>query len=278
MVWKLPDSNLGHAKAEYWFKKAREEAYFAKGFMINVPHKNAVLVAVSTPESTRAYNAAFSMATPQPIQFPEWFFYDCYWYGGLASLNLAGITQHRFTQHHPERTPKMYELLDHLWAERRVTPDRWRQQYAYMHRGMYMDSFRRMLVDLQVPVWVELCCGRSLWEYMGLDLYAKVFAQGMRPPPEEAWYMLNCRPDVWPINRHEYYPEEWYLICHHLISYGQRFSITESQIVTVNNPYVLHHRIPGDPMNQARMAVWEQELGSGIPNTTKGKGKGKARL
>ena len=205
---------------------------------------------------------------------PEWYYYDCYWYVGLASLNLAGISQQRFTAHHPEVAPKLYEFLDRWWAELGDTNGRWRQKYAFIHQGLYMDSFRGMLVDLHVPAWTELSICRSVWEYKGLDLFAKVFAHGMRPD-EEAWFMLNCRPDVYPTERQEFAPEQWYLLCDHLISYGQKYSISQSQITTVDNPYVFALHFPSDPTVQSRLAVWEQELASGIPNN-QGKGKGKA--
>jgi hypothetical protein len=172
-----------------------------------------ILLVQSTPESSRVSNDNQRQYDTQGVvDNPHWLYWECWWFQGMAFMNLYGITDRR---HQGRRLPeKLGALIDG------VLMPAWRAEYCIIRQGYFLQSLRRLLREgMSAHNWAELTCGFSLYEYRALDLYIRILSAGMPPPQEEAWYLLNT--EVAPHQRQFYQPTDWWEF-KHLQSYGQR--------------------------------------------------------
>ena len=91
--------------------------------------------------------------------------------------------------------------------------------------GYFRDSLRTLLRKVfNCHFLHEVSVGTSWQSYLGLDMYSLFMSVGMRPPTQEAWYLLNS--EYPPLHREVLYPEDWYKY-KTLRSIGQRDRINE---------------------------------------------------
>ena len=224
-------------QAQEWgvsIQEAQEYAAHVQGagkyFAIAVafPYANAargvdhgVVVAVSTPESTRYENMHHaSDAAGQVFQQSSWTKYDVWVFKNMNLLNFSGIHS---AEHGGERMGQLDEFLDREYPQ-----SQWRQKYLLTVGGQTCrHGLRTMLADIGVRIWLELEFGTSWRGYRCLDAYVALLFPGMPPPPTCAWYVLNHA--VSPQRRRLYFPDDWYH-CHDWLSIGQRPSMQEWQV------------------------------------------------
>lgn len=232
--WGMQPADFDAAKE--WYALVTQNKYWTKAKMIPLPIDgiSGLLVVMSTKESNKAFHDSVSKnANHCMVTDPEWLYFAVYWYPGLALWNIAGLMDPKYVV---SETPRPLWCLLETIFQKRGNPN-WRQQYCTMDHGAYHDSFRTLLLDIGVKVWVELTTGLSYQQFRALDAYCKTFAAGVAAPTEESWYLLNTEV-MPPIERRQLWAEEWYY-CTHWRSWGQRQSITEHDLVDNREKYAL---------------------------------------
>jgi len=228
VTWGLPPSMFAQA-LEYTNKLAQQK-YYAKNFLFEyqMGDQPGIVCACSTKESNRQYQHDVQLnARGGMITKPEFFFYEVWYFVGLALFNFAGMTDPEYDGQKVEQS--LEGILD--GAFRVKGNAHWRREYCHLDAGgEYEAVLRRVLHEgLGIPILLEIVCGISMWGYNCLDAYVKVLTQGMPSPTQEAWYILNSEfgKDARPTD-----PEDWYG-CRHWLSKGQRGSISCTTLIDI---------------------------------------------
>ncbi len=219
--WGCPPEMRDQVKA--YREKLVNESYFATALKMPMTWQgvNGIMLAVSSPQSTAVSKENARIAAAGGIiTEPEWLYYEVWWFAGLAFLNWAGILETKFQGH--QLSMLLGDFIDGVCLQKGMAD--WKERYCRIGHGFYRQSLRELLVSLGIVTWAELTCGLSWRGYAALDVYLRVFAGGMAPPEEEAWYLLNT--EYAPQHRQLYNPEYWYM-CKFWQSFGQRPCIAE---------------------------------------------------
>ena len=279
-TWGMPPDML--AEARMWYANLQQNSYFSKAFMVPWSMPGAtpqeqipgMLVAVSTPESTRAFKASVSQNQEgaRIVDDPEWLYFQVYWYPRLSMLNFKGLTDHAYPPTSMQQP--LGEILAGMCRVKGI--ENWKNKYCIMDHGLYHESLRRLLRDLGIHNWLEITTDISWQGYRALDAYLKVFSGGMAPPAEEAHFLLNVASG--PKCREHLQPEDWYM-CREWRSVGQKESISEHALVDVRarTAMVLSGLARNCPQASARVAriLGHIEVGA---KGMKGVGEGKSRF
>jgi len=210
--WNLPEAE--YPKGQDWYDTVMFGSYFATGlkfpFVLN--GVSGMLLAVSTPESNRLYQQNDAdIKAGLVITQPYWLKYNVFFYKGLALGNWAGIKDPLYQE---KQLPGDFEcFLNRVFMSPwLVKPGpRWKSVYCMVSGGIaggdFLASLRQLLVSLGIRTWLELTCGYSKSRYRCLDMYVRFFANGVPPPTEEAWYILNLEVPI--LARWKPVPELW---------------------------------------------------------------------
>ena len=174
---------------------------------------SGILLAVSTPESIRAYKA--SIAQNQRggmITEPDWLYYGVYWFAGLCMFNFAGLSDPQYEGR--ELPGNLGMLLEQECSAEGIDFS----EYVNITRGTYYESFRYLLRDVGVFKHLQITTCMSCNAFRGLEAYLTVF-EGIAPPAQEAHFRLNT--EYAPADRQLLYPSDWYR-CKVWHSVGQR--------------------------------------------------------
>jgi len=247
--WGLPRDEEGIQLTVDWLNHVSRHSYFSTALMVPFTFKEqpGILMALSNGDSTtrmRENHAQYEEGAV--ITEPHWLLYDLWWYPGMALLNFAGIRQSAYQGHSLGKN--LGELLQEVLPAKGMP--QWRQRYCIIHHGYYLESLRKLLREaFHVYNWVELTSGYSYREFRALDLYVRVVSQGMQPPAEEAWYLLNVSGP--PLKRWVPSPEDWWRYAD-LRSIGQRPCIAEWVLELTG--------VLATPQTQRRINVLQQHL------------------
>ena len=207
-----------------------------------------MMYAQSTAEGTRVFNAGMAANSRREVYADvDWYYYETYWYPGLALMNIAGLRS-------SEHTPMGY--LGEVLAQATGRGD-FRSLYCMLTHGLYRDGLRRCLTDLGIAMWVEFTSGISWRGYRVLDLYVAYAGANLPRQEMEAWYLLNATED--PNRRHRYAPEEWYLL-REWMSNGQRPSIRDSGLVNLVEGLRIVSARSEDPRAARRLGILTRHL------------------
>ncbi len=134
--WGMPDDAFALAQA--WYVNLATSSYFTKALMVPVMYngERGVLLAVSTAQSNQAFQrSVLANQQGETITEPEWWYFQVWWYPGLALLNFSGITDSRYQG--AVLSDKLGELLGSMCDQRRIP--NWREKYCRLDHGMYRD-------------------------------------------------------------------------------------------------------------------------------------------
>ena len=224
MQWGMPDDECHFVMAARWYSLVKENVYYVNAF--KVPYDNGesagILLFMSTAESSRIYVENMEQLEHEGmITNPHWLYYSVWCFKGMTLMNFADFNNPVYEGHQPfDDFGSM--LQESVFSN---TPG-WRDTFCRIAAGcFFLDSMRKVLAEgIGASTWVELTIGRSWRVYCGLDFYVSVRSTSMRPPKEEAWYILNgSRPHK---SREVLGPEDWYR-CQDFQAYGQREAIAD---------------------------------------------------
>ena len=242
-----------------WFQTVAFNAYYASAVKIPyvVGESTGIILFLSTAESSRVYaeNMA-SIESGQVITKPFWFYFQVYQYQNMALLNLGSFCDNRYQGHMPAQNVESF--FDTIVC---LNNPNWKTQYRFNVGGEYLfDSLRKAIVEyMRCNVWVELTAGRSWRAYGGLDMYVRIMTTAMRPPKEEAWYILNCSQPFWMRDRPA--PEDWWRYQDYR-AFGQREIINDFFVDVFAGVLVrrrTNHQIDMPPGIFATLPVFMQE-------------------
>ena len=184
-----------------------QEGYFATALKIPyvIKESTGIYLFVSTAASSTLYmQNMVELEARRIVTEPFWFKYDVWQFEDMAFLNQGEFLNTKYNGHFVSDVETFFQLVFCL-------NPRWKEQYAIINGGEYLlDSLRRVVVEgMRANIWLEITSGRSWRSYGSLDVYLRVMTTSMRPPKEEAWYILNATKPF--VERTLAAPEDWYL-------------------------------------------------------------------
>ena len=236
-----------------WLYRLYNQTYFATAYLVPfvLAGVQGMMYAQSTAEGTRVFKAGMAANNRREVYADvDWYYYETYWYPGLALMNIAGLVS-------PEHTSMGY--LGDVLARASGRGD-FRSQYCMLTHGLYQDGLRRCLTDLGIAMWVEFTAGISWQGYRLLDLYVAYAGASLPRQEMEAWYLLNATED--PRSRHLYAPEDWYSL-RAWISNGQRHSIRGIGLVNLIEGLRIVSARSEDPRAATRLGILTRQLNPG---------------
>ena len=257
--WGMPANEYNQSMAALWFSMVSAESYYAVSFKIPyvIGDSTGIFLFLSTAESSRVFkDNMVAVDQGRIITQPFWFKFAVYQFQNMALLNLASFQDTRYQGHQP--SPDLESFFD---TKVFTKNPQWRNQYCLVSGGGYLfDSLRNVMVHgMHANVWVELTVGRSWRAYGGLDVYLRIMATSMRPPLEEAWYILN---DTTAFGyRNLPAPEDWWMY-HDYRAVGQREVIGDFYLKVFGGALVkrpLNHLVDMPPGVFQTLPVYLQE-------------------
>ena len=222
--WRMPNDDFHFGMAAMWYTMVKDNSYYATAFKVPYVMGDAsgIFLIISTALSSYMYKEnMMDMEASRMITDPYWLYYSVYQFAGMSLLNFADFGNSKYDGHQP-----FVDFRTMLAMVVFAKTPQWKDLYCRITGGsMFMDSIRKVFQEgMGVTMWAEITVGRSWHVYCGLDFYIRVYTTGMRPPRQEAWYLLNGSS---PHNqRRALAPEDWW-VCKDFQAYGQREVIAD---------------------------------------------------
>ena len=201
--WQMQPTAENEAHVWHWIKALKERTWLATALYFPYVWQGTVgvFLCLSNPTSTRQSK---ENCIPEyqrrcgGIPYPEYLFYDVYFYPGMRFGNLCDFMDDRAL-----RLGLLANVLVELCGRARV---HFSEQDVFVRPGAWVyGGFRALMQRLRVPVHAEVVSGLSYRRLASLDVFMGIHtaAMGIEPSPMALWTVSNEDADRIP-----YYPQQ----------------------------------------------------------------------